>query len=629
MKRKIALSLLVLFSFFTIGAFIATIYVTNTTSELSRLIKLHKVENLRRTLVISLQTIQADFYAIKTPFRRKLNSIVKHAAKLEKSAAVCTSCHHPPLISKRLTELQSRVQDYQTSLSYYITASANEDRIRELANTASAIGNDLLLVTEQMSFEASKTLQKITKDSMTKIEDVKLILLVTLISTFFLCLIVSVLLTRSIVKPIKELLDATRMITSGSYDHKITFHDKTEFGELARNFNIMSDALEEKSRIEEQLKHSQKMEAIGTLTAGVAHEYNNIMTSIIGFGEILQEEIGTDSPLREYVDDILASAQRATCLTRSLLTYSRKQITHMEALIVNESISSVHRFLSKLVGKGIELRVLNPAHDLTIMADKSQLEQVFINLSTNALGAMPEGGTLTIKLESVKLANMPELPQAEFVPGNYVLISVTDTGVGIDEKLKEKIFEPFYTTKDIGRGTGLGLSMVYGIVKSHNGYIHVDSEPGKGSIFKVFLPQIESAILKVEPAVAIITEKGTETVLIAEDEELVLKLMKQTLEKEGYRVITAINGEDAVQKHSRYKNEIDLLFFDVAMPVKDGKQAYEEIRKTDPDVKVMFISGYGELNDPRIRLILDEGKVIISKPVKTDELLRKIRTVLG
>ena len=629
MKRKIALSLLVLFSFFAIGAVIATVYVTNTTSELSRLIKLHQVEQLRRTLVISIQTTQTDFYAINTPFSRKLNSIVKHAAILEKSAAVCTSCHHPPNISKRLIEIQTLVQDYQTALSYYITASANEDRIRELASTASAIGNDLLLATEQMSFEASKTLQKITNESMNKIEDVKLILLVTLVSTFFLGLIVSVLLTRSIVMPIKELLGATRMIASGSYDHKITFHDRTEFGELARNFNIMSDALEEKSRIEEQLKHSQKMEAIGTLTAGVAHEYNNIMTSIIGFGEFLQEDIGTDSPLREYVDDILISARRATDMTRSLLAYSRKQITHMEALVVNEALSSVHRFLSKLVGEGIELRFLSPAHDLTIMADRSQLEQVFINLSTNALDAMPLGGTLTIKLETVKLENMPELPQAKFEPGTYVLISVTDTGVGMDEKSKEKIFEPFYTTKGIGKGTGLGLSMVYGIIKSHNGYIHVDSEPGKGSDFKVYLPQIEPAGLEVEPAATLIAETGTETVLIAEDEELVLKLMKKTLEKAGYRTITAIDGEDAVQKYSRYKNEIDLLFFDVAMPEKDGEQAYEEIRKTDPDVKVIFISGYGELNDPRIRSILNNGKLLLNKPVNTNELLRKIRTVLG
>ncbi|HEB02267.1 MAG TPA: response regulator, partial [Nitrospirae bacterium] len=187
----------------------------------------------------------------------------------------------------------------------------------------------------------------------------------------------------------------------------------------------------------------------------------------------------------------------------------------------------------------------------------------------------------------------------------------------------------FYTTKDIGKGTGLGLSMVYGIIQRHNGYIHVDSEPGKGSSFKVFLPQIESAGLEVEPDAAISTERGTETVLIAEDEELLLKLMKKTLGKAGYRIITATDGEDAVQKHSRYENEIDLLFFDVAMPGIDGKQAYEEIKKTDPDIKVMFISGYGEMNDPRIRSILDEGKVIISKPVNINEILRKIRTVLG
>jgi hypothetical protein len=618
-----------MFSFFAIGAVIATIYVTKTTAELSRLIKLHQVEHLRRTLVISIQTTQSDLYAINTHFSRKLNAIVKHGANLEEAAAVCTSCHHPPPIYKRLIKLQDLVEDYQSALSYYITASANEDRIRELADTASAKGNNLLLVTEQMSFEASKKLQKVTNDSMSKIEDVKIILFATVVSTFFMGLIVSVLLTRSIIKPIKELLDATRMITSGSYDHKITFHDRTEFGELARNFNIMSDALKEKNKLEEQLKHSQKMEAIGTLTAGVAHEYNNVMTSIIGFGELLQEDLDTDSHLREYVDDILISARRATGMTKSLLAYSRKQITHMEPVVVNEAISSVQRFLSKFVHEDIELMVLLSSENLTIMADKSQLEQVFINLSTNALDAMPEGGKLIIKLESVKLSSLQELPHAEFEPGTYVLISVTDTGVGMDDKIKEKIFEPFYTTKDIGKGTGLGLSMVYGIIKRHNGYIFVDSVPGKGSNFKVFLPQIDFASVEVEPATAINAEKGTETVLIAEDEELVLKLMKKTLEKEGYRIITAINGEDAVQKHARYKGEIDLLFFDVAMPGKDGKQAYEEIRKTDPDVKVIFISGYGELNDPRIRSILDEGKIIINKPVKKKELLKQIRMALG
>jgi PAS domain S-box-containing protein len=380
--------------------------------------------------------------------------------------------------------------------------------------------------------------------------------------------------------------------------------------------------------LEDQLRHAQKMEAIGTLTGGIAHEFNNIMTAIMGFGEFLQDRIAEDDPLRINVDMIIAASERAVKLTDGLLAYSRKQLTYMEPTNINAVIRTVEGFLSNLVGVDIDLRVKTSDGDLIALVDKAQIEQVLFNMTTNAMDAMPDGGTVTISSGLVDSGDIPLDNPSRLKTGRYVLVSVSDTGTGIEDGDMEKIFEPFYTTKAVGKGTGLGLSMVYGMVKKHDGYIFVDSKPGEGTTFRIYLPLAETVGEEVIKETSMQVAGGTETVLVAEDDEAVRMLMKEMLETSGYSVITAVDGMDAVDRFMKSRDSIDLLLFDVAMPGKNGLEAYEEISRTVPDVKVIFVSGY--LSDDLLgRTINERGLTFLPKPVRSRELFKSVRDVLG
>jgi signal transduction histidine kinase/ActR/RegA family two-component response regulator len=627
MKRKIILSFLVLFVLFFIGAAGASLYVSKTTAELNRLLQLHQIEHLRRDLVINVQTVQSDLYAFNTPFAGKLNSIVRHVSELEKAAETCGSCHHSAEVSGQLHQLRGLIEDYQYSLSYYMTASANAERIRSLATGAASIGNDILSLTEQMSLNASKKLGTITDNAMKRINDVKNILILTVMVSFGIGILIAIRITHSMTRPIREILTATRAIAGGSVGHKVTYRDETEFGELAHNFNIMSAALEEKQMIEEQLRHSQKMEAIGTLTAGFAHEYNNIMTSIAGFAEILREEIKEDGPLSEYAGNIISSVERATKLTKSLLAYSRKQITHTEVLDINETVKLVKNVISGAMKEDIELRIQPAEEELAVDVDEAQIEHAWINLATNAIDAMPEGGTLTIQTQRIEYASDFIDNQAHISPGKYALISIADTGKGMDLKTQEKMFEPFFTTKGVGKGTGLGLSMVYGIIKRHGGYVSVSSHVGRGTTFRIYLPLCETEIGEKQLQKLEQPSGGTERVLVAEDDQEVRKFIKRVLERSGYEVVEALDGEDAVQQYMEKRATIDLLVFDIIMPKRNGADAYKEIKRVDSSAKAVFVSGYLS-DDAKVRAVIDEDYKLIFKPIKANELLLTIRNTL-
>jgi PAS domain S-box-containing protein len=385
--------------------------------------------------------------------------------------------------------------------------------------------------------------------------------------------------------------------------------------------------ISERKRLEEQLRHAQKMEALGTLTGGVAHEFNNIMTAILGYGGFLEEEIGKDSSLRGHVDMIVASAERAARLTESLLAYSRKQITYMEPVNLRDVMEATEELLSGLIGENIALAIEARDGDLTVMADKVQIEQVLLNLAMNAADAMPEGGTITMRVQAVECAEEVIEGHARIPPGAYVRVDVSDTGTGIGRDIQDKIFEPFFTTKEVGKGTGLGLSMVYGIVSRHGGYITVESETGRGTTFTVFLPSSGPAQPEEHVAPKEVATTGTETVLVAEDDDTIRELMRALLERAGYTVIEAVNGEDAVQKFLGNRDRVGLLLFDVIMPGKNGKEAYEEIRAVSPGMKVLFISGYIS-DDIRSKAMLGEEYPLIHKPIAPRELLKKIREAL-
>ncbi len=407
--------------------------------------------------------------------------------------------------------------------------------------------------------------------------------------------------------------------------NKATFN-RTD-GSLGGLVGIITDITEQKL-LEAQLRHSQKMEAIGTLTAGVSHEFNNIMTSIMGFGEFLQDCLVPASAERKYADMIVQSSERAKNLTNGMLAYSRKQVSIFEPVEINGVLGDIEAFLSNIVGENIVLNMVRLDEKLCVRADKSQLEQVILNLTTNAIDAMPDGGTLTIRIERKDPDKTIEGYQFTDGPEKHVLISVTDTGVGMDKDIKEKIFEPFYSTKDVGKGTGLSLSMVYGIIENHHGAINIISEPGEGTSFEIYLPEIPHALDPAEEGIEKIrATKGNETVLLAEDDEYVRSMVSMSLEKTGYIVLEASSGQEAVTVFRKNKDKIDLLLFDLAMPVKDGLIAYREIYKLNKHVKIAFLSGHSAL-DYRVKGIIDEGYAFVSKPVSQKNLLLTIRKVL-
>ena len=390
---------------------------------------------------------------------------------------------------------------------------------------------------------------------------------------------------------------------------------------------VLEDVTERK-KLEHQLRQSQKMEAVGTLAGGIAHDFNNIITAIVGYGSILKMKLADNPPLLRYIEQILASTERGTNLTQSLLAFSRKQLIKPRPVNLNTLVRNTENLLSRLIGEDIELATNLTDADLYIMADGTQIEQVLINLATNARDAMPDGGYLSITTEFAE-AQKGSSGMGDFLaPGRYALISVSDTGEGMDEKTRQRIFEPFFTTKEFGKGTGLGLAIVYGIIKQHNGEISVYSEPGKGTSYRIYLPLITPGGEEIEPAgTAPLPRGGTETLLLAEDELEVRKSTKEFLEQFGYRVITAKDGNDAVEKYLAAQDEIRLIILDVIMPKKNGKEVFEEIRKITPDIRAIFTSGY-TADIIRRKGALDAGLNFLAKPVPPYELLDKIRKVL-
>jgi PAS domain S-box-containing protein len=383
----------------------------------------------------------------------------------------------------------------------------------------------------------------------------------------------------------------------------------------------------EKKKLEEQLHQAQKMEAIGTLAGGVAHDFNNILTAIIGYGSLVKLKMDPVDPLQSSIDMILSSSERAAHLTQGLLAFSRKQIINPKPVDLNDIIKNVEKLLRRLISEDIEISTRLSSKNMIVMADVGQIEQVLMNLVTNARDAMPEGGELTITTEEIDLCEDFVAAHGYDKRGKHALITVSDTGIGMDEETREKIFEPFFTTKEIGKGTGLGLSIVYGIVKQHDGNINVYSEPGHGTIFKIYLPLFATHI-EVKSAEALSPpRRGTETILLAEDDLEVRNLTKLILADFGYRVIDAVDGQDALDKFRQHAQEIDLLVLDVIMPKKSGKEIYDAIRSTHPDIDVLFISGY-TADILHKKGIFDKGFHFVSKPISPFEFLRKIREIL-
>ena len=388
----------------------------------------------------------------------------------------------------------------------------------------------------------------------------------------------------------------------------------------------MIEDVTERKRLEAQLLHSQKMEAVGRLAGGVAHDFNNILTAIIGYGNLLLMKEDDDT-LRSYAGQILMLSERASTLTQGLLSFGRKRETRLEPADLNGVVRWVDKILRRVIGEDIELKTSLEEAEMNVMADIPQIEQVMMNLATNARDAMPGGGALTIETKAEEIGDEYIAAHGYGEKGKYAILAFSDTGAGMDEETRRRIFEPFFTTKEAGKGTGLGLSIVYGIVKEHRGFIDVYSEPGQGTTFRIYIPIAGAPPALIEREKAEAPRGGTETILLAEDEEEVRKIARTVLEEYGYRVIEARDGEEAVEKFGAEKDSIDLVILDMVMPRKGGSEAHEEIKRMRPGVKALFTSGYS-IEIMTAKGVLGEGANFISKPLTPAEMLKKVREVL-
>lgn len=390
---------------------------------------------------------------------------------------------------------------------------------------------------------------------------------------------------------------------------------------------IIEDVTKNKN-LEDQLIQAQKMEAIGQLAGGISHDFNNILTAIIGYGTILLMKREDDELIKKNTGNILALCDKAANLTQGLLTFSKRHQMNMDIYNLNEIVKSSGRMVERIIGETITVKISITADELMVKADFSQIEQVLLNLATNSRDAMPEGGTLTLSTSLVSIDEQYITSHGYGEPGNYALITFSDTGSGIEDNLKMKIFDPFFTTKEVGKGTGLGLSIVFGIIKQHNGFIDLFSEPGKGTTFNIYIPITGMVSEKKMPIGFPIQKEKKVTILIAEDEEEVRSVMAKTLSEFGYNVIEAIDGEDAITKFIENKNSIRLLFFDIVMPNKNGLESYAEIMKIKPDIKVIFTSGYS-LDIAQVNKMQEYGSDFIPKPISPTVLYKKVKEALN
>lgn len=402
----------------------------------------------------------------------------------------------------------------------------------------------------------------------------------------------------------------------------------THFLAVKEDITARKQAEAAQIKLEEQLRQSQKMESIGRLASGVAHDFNNLLTVILGYADLLQIKMSAKHPLGADLEQIKQAGERAATLTRQLLAFSRQQVLAPTILDLNSLVANLQKMLGRLIGENITLSTVLQPELWSITADPGQIEQVIMNLVVNARDAIPNNGKITIETSNLYLDNSYAQTHIETPIGPCVMLAVTDTGYGMDKVTQAHIFEPFFTTKEQGKGTGLGLSTVYGIIKQSGGDITVYSEPGQGTTFKIYLPATEaSAIPLSPPETQVVSHHNTETILLVEDDELLRNLVRQTLQAEGYTILEACSGEEALSLFKQHQGGIDLLLTDVVMPLMSGRELAEQLKAFYPKLHVLFISGY--THDTVVRHGLLPAEIeFLPKPFVLNNLITKVRKVL-
>jgi PAS domain S-box-containing protein len=402
---------------------------------------------------------------------------------------------------------------------------------------------------------------------------------------------------------------------------------RDENGQVAKLVIVARDITERRA-LEAQFMQSQKMEAIGRLTGGIAHDFNNLLCVIIGYAEFLQEQLESGHPLRSSAGEILDAGNRAASLTRQLLAFSRQQVLDPRVLDLNSIIRGFDKLLRRVIGEDIQLETILDPQVGQVKADRSQLEQVLMNLAVNARDAMPQGGKLTIRTGNTQMDGDTTNLRQPVKRGPYVCLTVTDSGVGMDTDTKERAFDPFFTTKEVGKGTGLGLSTVYGVVKQRGGYVEIDSAPGKGATFNIYLPRIDAVAESgsANPDSDLVAAP-VGTILIAEDEQSVRNLIRNTLQPDGYTLLEAKDGEEAIKVSREHAGAIDLLLTDIVMPGIGGRSLAREISRQRPDIAILYMSGYAG-NTGKGEPAFDPGAIVLTKPFTRIDLRKRVSEAL-
>jgi len=397
--------------------------------------------------------------------------------------------------------------------------------------------------------------------------------------------------------------------------------------ELAQTVDELRREIARREEVERELVQSQKMEAVGRLAGGVAHDFNNLLTVILGYGELLREQLRNDPEALESADEIQRAGQRASALTSQLLAFSRRQVAVPRVIDLNQTVEHMEKMLRRVIGEDIELVIRTAPEVHAIVADPSHLDQIIMNLAVNSRDAMPDGGKLILETTNAHLTEEYVGKHLSIQPGSYVMLAVSDTGTGMDEATQARIFEPFFTTKGQGKGTGLGLSIVYGIVKQAGGEILVYSEPGHGTVFKIYFPAADRTAEPLTDMREARRERGTGTILLVEDEEQVRSLTSSLLSRHGYRVLTAASGAEALQIAREHSEPIDLLLTDVVMPGMNGAILAQEMRGLRPDIRILYMSGYTDASITGEAVFAGDA-AYIEKPFTSAALQEKVQAAI-
>ncbi len=408
-------------------------------------------------------------------------------------------------------------------------------------------------------------------------------------------------------------------------DVEVLVHDTVYEGRAAA-LAVLIDVTQRRL-LEEQLRQAQKMEAVGMLAGGIAHDFNNLLTIITGYSQLILNTLRDDDENRPAVEQIVKAGERAAALTRQLLAFSRRQVLQPKVMDLNQLVAGLGVMLRRLIGEDIDLRLVMGPELGRVNADPGQLEQVIMNLAVNSRDAMPKGGTLTIETMNAELDGSYAKSHLAVRAGSYVMLAVSDTGIGMDEETRAHLFEPFYTTKTEGRGTGLGLSIVFGIVKQSGGNIEVYSEPGQGTSVKIYLPRVDQAEPAEEEGLYQAARRGTETILLVEDEDMLRRLVRETLEREGYTVLDAANPAEAQRICHTFKGPIHLMVTDVIMPKLNGRELAERVARMHPEMRVLYMSGYTD-SAVVANGVLQGAMPFLQKPFTPTALARKVREML-